>query len=761
MDNDFDPAIAPMRLDGRAKVLGKALYTGDTTDSSFEPYLQPGEQAGPMLYAAVVQSEHLAGKVRSIDTAAAEAVPGVRLVMTHTNAPRLKKVSTMMQSELTKYLPLQETKLYYHGQPLAVVVADTLEIATHAASLVEVRYAVKHGRTDFDANLKHAKHEKKVGAGDKGQQERGHPRAAYKDAPVQLDQWYTTDAAHHNPIEPAATVAYWHAESPAPIRLTVICSTQFVYGDAIVLGQTFGLGVKDSMLRFGLQLAFGKELDSKVRVVAPLIGGGFGSKGSNSHMLLAAMAAKLVGQPVKLVLTRQQVFSMMPYRGAARQRIRLGAAPDGRLISMLHEGLIQSAETASFVEPLGEFTPHLYAVENMLIDHRSVKLNVNAPGWMRAPGIAPAQFAIESAMDELAEQVGIDPIELRLRNDAEVDPETGHEWSSKSLNECFEAGAKAIGWERRQGTPGTLRERDAEHGVGYERIGYGVATAVYPTNQFPATARLILRADGTVLAQSSAHEIGQGAITVLAQVAAEAVGVPLRKVVMELGDTTLPMAMMAGGSSTTLSVGSALESFYRADPSHLSHRDGLLFDPRSPGTAEAVGPLLSRNGLTEVVAKGIAGRTFGRSPYGRAAFGAQFARVVVDEASGHIRVTRMVGAFAAGRILNARTARSQLLGGMVWGLGQALLEQSVLDTRNGAWVNSNLAEAHVPVNADVPQIDVLMIDEDDSRGSRLGAKGIGELGITGAAAAIANAVYNATGKRIRSLPITLDKVHMD
>jgi xanthine dehydrogenase YagR molybdenum-binding subunit len=308
-----------------------------------------------------------------------------------------------------------------------------------------------------------------------------------------------------------------------------------------------------------------------------------------------------------------------------------------------------------------------------------------------------------------------------------------------------------------------------------------VATAVYPTNQFPATARLILRADGTVLAQSSAHEIGQGAITVLAQVAAEAVGVPLRKVVMELGDTTLPMAMMAGGSSTTLSVGSALESaadtlvkrlarlatrdrnssFYRADPSHLSHRDGLLFDPRSPGTAEAVGPLLSRNGLTEVVAKGIAGRTFGRSPYGRAAFGAQFARVVVDEASGHIRVTRMVGAFAAGRILNARTARSQLLGGMVWGLGQALLEQSVLDTRNGAWVNSNLAEAHVPVNADVPQIDVLMIDEDDSRGSRLGAKGIGELGITGAAAAIANAVYNATGKRIRSLPITLDKVHMD
>lgn len=527
-------------------------------------------------------------------------------------------------------------------------------------------------------------------------------------------------------MEPGATLAHWHAPSKTEsIELTCICSTQFVYGDAIFLGEAFDLGMRDGMLRLGLQIGLGAEMSSKVRVAAPLIGGGFGSKGNNSHLALAAMAAKYTGHPVKLVLTRPQTFSMMPYRGGACQRIRLGADSTGRISTLMQEGILQNAETGTFIEPIGEMTSHLYNVPNTLIDHQSVRLNVNATGWMRAPGITPAQFALESALDELADKLAIDPIELRLINYAEKDPDTGKEWSSKKLRECYIAGASAIGWHK----------RNVETREGEEAIGYGMATAVYPTNHFPSTARLTLNADGTVLVQASAQEIGQGTITTLGVIAAEALGLPLTQVRVEVGDTTLPMAFMAGGSSTSLSVGTAILD-----------------------AAKKLRKKMTQTQERPLSVKGIAGRTFGRSKYGRAAFGAQFVRVAVNHHTGKIRVTHMAGAFAAGRILNPRTARSQFLGGMVMGLGHALMEQTSLDLTHGAWVNANLGEAHVPTNADIPEITIQMIEEDDSRGSDLGAKGIGEIGITGVAAAIANAVYNATGKRIRSLPITLDKV---
>jgi xanthine dehydrogenase YagR molybdenum-binding subunit len=765
------PQSSPIRIEGRVKVTGAALYTGDFGLHTLTPYLQPREIASPILHALAVQSTIPAGHILSIDTTKAAAIPGVRNILTHLNAPRLHKVRSLMSSEVAKFLPLQNEIVHYHGQPIVLIVAETLDAVRQAASLVEIKYAPEPALLDFEANLPYAKDEKKIGAGDPGQIERGNPEAAFLDAPIRIDHTYATDAAHHNPIEPAATLAHWHAPSEEPIRLTVISSTQFAYGDALILGGAFQLGAKDSLLRIGAQVLTGLELESKVRVIAPVVGGGFGSKGGNSHLVLAAMAAKVAGQPVKLILERPQTFNMMPYRSATRQTVRLGADTSGR-ISVLHQhSIVQNAETSSFVEPMAEATPHLYDIPHISIRHKSVRLHVNTPGWMRAPGIAPGQFALESALDELATELRMDPIELRLLNYAEHDPETGHEWSSKSLRECYKAGAHSIGWRDRPQQPATLREGD-------HLIGYGMATAAYPTNQFPATARLTLYSDGTVLAQTSAQEIGQGAITALSQLAAEAFSIPLQNVRLQIGDTTLPMAFMAGGSSTTLSVGSAIEaaaqklrrrifSFAISDrqsPLHGARRDDLLFrdasivDRNNASRAQSLVELLRRNHREPLIAKGIAGRTFGKSPYGRFAFGAQFARVAVYAPTGHIQVTHMSGAFAAGRILNPRTARSQFLGGMIWGLGQALMERTTLDLRHGAWVNTNLGEALVPTNADVPAIDVITIDEDDTRGNALGIKGVGEIGITGVAAAIANAVYNATGRRTRSLPITLDKL---
>jgi xanthine dehydrogenase YagR molybdenum-binding subunit len=759
---------APVRIDGRAKITGEGLYTGDV--NSFERYLHPGEAAKPLLHAAVIPAAIALGRVLHLDTAAAQQLRGVRLVLTPANAQRLKKIRSLLMSEQSSYLPLQDDSVRYHGQPIALVVADTLKIAQEAAALVKATYSPQPALLDFEANLDKARPVKKVGAGSKAEIKRGDAEEAFTAAPIRIDSHFQLQPAHHNALEPSATVAYWHADDGLANRITVVSSTQFVYGDAVALGEAFDLGVKDKLPRIVAQVLVGKEFDSAVRVIAPLIGGGFGSKGGANHTMLTAMAAKLVGHPVKLVLKRQHTFSQMPYRGGLDVRLRLGATPDGMLTALVQESLLQSSETASFLEPTGEVTQHLYAVPNLHVTHKALRLNTNSPGWMRAPGVTPGQFVLETAMDELAEKLGIDPIDLRLRNYAEVDPESGKEWSSKSLRKCYEQGAEHFGWHRR-----TARSAEREGG---ERIGYGMATAAYPTNHFPATARLILRSDGVVVAQSATQEIGQGAITSLSQVVATELGLPLERVRFEIGDTTLPFGAFSAGSSTSLSVGSAihvaaqmltekLARIARVDkesPLYLCGLKDIVFQGgilshrvesarRDPATA-----VLARAKLDTLEVKGIAGRTFGKSDYARMAFGAQFARVSVNEFTGSVRVTNMTGAFAGGRILNARTARSQLLGGMVWGVGHALMEESLRDIHSGAWVNANLAEAHVPTNADAPEIEVIMVPEDDSRGSELGAKGLGEIGITGVAAAIANAIHNATGRRLRNLPITPDQV---
>lgn len=752
--------LAPKRLEATAKVTGRAHYTGDLTASAISRPL--------LLHAVVVQSTSATGRILQIHTAEAEAAPGVCAVLTHLNSPRLKRVKTLSSTELDSYLPLQDDVLHYNGQPIAVVIAETLLEAQHAASIVTATYEPAGGLFSFMDALPEASQAGKVGGNESPVVSRGHPEPAFSNAEIQLDESYLTAAAHHNAIEPGATVAAWDAGG----CLTVWNATQFSYGDAAALGEAFGFGVWDKKPRLVAQIALGIELDAKVRVIAPLVGGGFGGKGANANLILAAMAAKIANAPVKLALTREQVFSMMPYRSAVLQRVRIGADSEGRISALLHDATVQNSTTGSFIEPAGELTPHVYACPNVKTTHNVVRLDVNAPGWMRAPGVTPGLFAIECALDELAGEIGLDPVELRLRNYADVDPQTGHRWSSKSLKECYRLAGDRIGWwSQRTQTPRSNRENTL-------LIGFGMATAAYRTMQFPAVARIILRASGDAVVQSSAQEIGQGALTTLTQIAAEELALPLEPVRFEFGDTNLPFASMTAASSTTLSVGSAIAaaarkirrkliSFAIQDERSRLHgcrsrdiaaRDGRLYLKTDPNRTEMYSELLRRRNLSELEEKGAAGRMFGKSRYGRAAFGAQFAEISVDPDIGEVRVRRLVGAFACGHIINPMLARSQLIGGMIWGIGQALFEQSVIDPRAGRWINANLAEAFVPANSDVRDVEVLLVDEDDRRGSALGAKGLGEIGIAGVAAAIANAFHHATGKRIRELPLKPDRV---
>ncbi len=740
---------------------GTARYTGD---------LGPLQIGADLLHAAVVQSTCGSGRITEIDTGQAEAAAGVRAVLTFANAPRLKPVKTLTGSELDRFLPLQDECLHYNGQPIGLVIADTLIEARCAASLVAAVYE-PDAKPDFsfDAGIPFGTEVDKVAAREKGKVSRGKPEPAFSGAPLQLDLTYRTASAHHNAVEPGACIAFWDKWG----RLTVWNASQFVYGDAMTLGEAFGFGPLDRKFRLAPQLSGAFSTRAKIRVLAPLVGGAFGSKGGPSaHVLLAAMAAQVTGRPVKLVLTREQTYSMMPYRSAIVQRVKIGANSDGRLLSVSHDATIQNSHVGSFNEPVAELTPHLYACEHVRTNHKVVRLQTNAPGWMRAPGAAPGLYGIECAMDELAEKLALDPVELRLRNYADVDPANGKPWSSKSLKECYRVAGERIGWwNDRDPACGSMRD-------GELLIGYGMATAMYRTNHFPAVAKVSLNAQGSARVESAVHEIGQGAITAMTQVAAEALGLPLDRVHFDFGDSDLPFSFITAGSATMLSVGAAIKEAAdkirrdlilraitdKASPLHgfspreIELADGRLYLKNQPMRGEAHTGLLARHPQRTFTAKAITGRTFGRSPYGRAAFGAQFAKVAVDEETGQIKVRRLVGAFGCGRIINETTARSQILGGMVWGIGHALLEETVMDSRDGSWVNSNLAEALVPTNSDVPQLEAHFVEEDDSRGSALGAKGLGEIGITGVAAAIASAVYHATGKRIYQLPIRLNNL---
>ena len=729
---------APLdRVDGPLKVCGQAHYTGDLS-------------LPRMAHAVLVTSTIASGRVAGIDAAAAERAPGVVAVITHANAMRLPQDGqAAVQPPTGRVLSLlQDDHVAYANQPIAVVVAETFAQATGAAALVRVTYERAPAKLDFDAERPNEYPPDKVNDAPPDTH-RGDLEAGLQAAAHRVDAAFTTPFQHHNPMEPHATLASWDGE-----RLSVEDSTQYVAGVRKTLAKTFGIS---------------PEL---VHVRSAFVGGAFGGKGSAwSHVILAAMAARQVGRPVRLVLQRPQMFGPVGGRPCTAQALRAGADADGHLTALEHRSTSSTSTIEDWVESSAVVTRMLYASQAVATAHRLVKLNVGTPTFQRAPGESTGMFALESTIDELAIAAGIDPVEFRLRNDAQRDEQKNAPYSSKALSECYRAGAERIGWSRRSATPGTLRD-------GHWLVGLGCASATRPAKRSPCAARVRITADGRALVSSSTAELGTGTYTVMAQVAADALGLPVARVRFELGDTRLPEAPISAGSMTMESVGSAIDAACAkarrqlvalaiadaASPLHgvaaddVVVEDGWLRERAGAGRRDNVAELLSRQGGAPVVADGDSKPGPEDKQFSMNSFGAVFAEVHVDRDLGRVRVARIVGRFGAGRIINAKTAHSQLLGGVVWGLGMALTEESVLDPRSGRWVNANLAEYHVMVNADIRDIDLAFVDEVDPHVNSLGAKGLGEVSMTGVTGAVANAIFNATGKRIRDLPITLDKL---
>ena len=726
---------APLdRVDGPLKVCGQAHYTGDLA-------------LPRMAHAVLVTSTVASGRIAKIDAGAAERAPGVVAVITPANAMKLPNAGKLAADGRVLSL-LQDDQVAYGNQPIAVVVAETFEQANGAAALVRVTYARASAKVDFEAELPNAHTPDKIN-GQPADTSRGDIESGLASAAHRVDSAFTTPFHHHNPMEPHATLASWDGE-----KLSIEDSTQYVAGVRRTLAKTFGIS------------------PDLVQVRSSFVGGAFGGKGSAwSHVILAAMASRQLGRPVRLVMQRPQLFGPVGGRPRTAQTIRMGADADGRLTALEHKSTSTTSVLEDWVESSAVVTRQLYASPAVATAHRLVKLNVGTPTFQRAPGECTGMFALESAMDEMAVAAGIDPIEFRLRNDAQRDEQKNAPYSSKALSECYRAAAERMVWSRRSATPGTLRE-------GNWMVGLGCASATRPAKRSPCAARVRITADGLALVSSSTSEIGCGNYTVMAQVAADALGLPVERVRFELGDTRLPEAPISAGSMTMESVGSAIDAACAearrqlvaraiADPDSPLHgasaddvviEDGWLRGKTSAGRRDNVAVLLSRLGGAPVVADGNSKAGDEEKQFSMNSFGAVFAEVHVDRELGIVRVPRIVGRFGAGRIINAKTAHSQLLGGIVWGLGMALTEESVLDPRSGRFVNANLAEYHVMVNADIGDIDVAFVDEVDPHVNSLGAKGLGEVSMTGVTGAVANAIFNATGKRIRDLPITLDKL---
>jgi xanthine dehydrogenase YagR molybdenum-binding subunit len=752
LDTGFPIAGRPIvgqpvdRRDGRLKVTGRARYAAEFDVDN-------------LAHAVLVQSTIASGEVTGFDLSQAQAVPGVLAILTPENAPRLPELGSAQgqtSAPLVAIPLLQDKLVYYNGQHVAVVVADTLERAQHAAELVRVSYREGEPQTRMEDALGAAYPPKHFRNGQRPpDSRRGDPDAAFAAAPLQLEVTYTTPVEHHNPMEPHATIALWEGEGDNQ-RLTVYSATQAISGTQQSLGRL--LGIKPE----------------QVRAICPFVGGGFGCKGNTwPHVVLAAMAARAVSRPVKLVLSRAQMYSSNGYRPRTVQRLRLGAQADGRLVALMHDGLTSMSQPAlgEFAEPVGLISEMLYASPNAAVTHRLVSLNAPLPTYMRAPGECSGSFAIESAMDELAAAAGIDPIELRLRNYAETDPHLDKPFSSKSLRQCYAAGAEAFGWARRSPEPRSMRD-------GSVLIGWGMASATYPMNRSEAGARVVFEVDGSVVVQSGTQDLGTGTYTTMAQLAADALRLPLHRVRFELGDSMFPKAPVSGGSQTSASVssavlaaadaakqrlfamaiGSARSPVAGASPDDLELVDGFVRLRAAPHRQIGIPALLAQNRLDRLSIDGNAKPGDEKKNFSMHSFGAQFAEVRVDPDLGEIRVSRYVGAFAPGRILNAKTARSQAIGGITMGIGMALMEATHTDPANGRVVYPNVSEYVMPVHADIPDIRTIFVEEQDRLINPAGVKGLGELPIVGAAAAVANAVYHATAIRVRDLPITIENV---
>jgi xanthine dehydrogenase YagR molybdenum-binding subunit len=723
------------RVDGQLKVTGTAKYAADYDVEN-------------VAYGVPVQSRIARGRVLRIDTSAAEKAPGILTVITRANAPKLGKPKNDFGSatKLGEARGLfEDDSIHYAGQYLGLVVADTLERAIAAANLVRVE----------------AEEEKPVVQMEQGEQfqppddfaktnyARGDAKSALAAAPHQLTQTYSTPVEHHNPMEPSASLAVWEGN-----QLTLYEATQWVAGARNVVADTLGMRRED------------------VHVISRFVGGGFGCKGFIwPHSVLAAIAAARVSRPVKVVLSRQQMFTSVGHRGATRQKFALGADASGKLLAIDHENLTDASPVDDFIERCGIITGFLYDCPNVSIRNSGVRLNIATPTPMRAPGESTGLFALECALDELAWELKLDPVELRLRNYSERNAEVGRPYSSKHLRECYQTGMERFGWRQREKVPG-------QHRDGRRLIGWGMATATYPAYRSPGAAKVRILPDDTFVVSSATQDIGTGTYTIMAQVAAETLGVLPDRIRVELGDSALPPAPVSGGSMTTASVTPAVK-----EAAELAIRKLKRFaveDPRSPFFRFVADEIVAENGClhgTNGVKHPINYGSVLRSAnvpmieaeanvkpgpelekYAPHSFGAQFSEVAVDRDTGEIRVRRHLGVFDIGRVMNPKTARSQAMGGIIMGIGMALFEHTVYDREHGRVVTNNLADYAVPVNADVPNIEVEFAEYPDLIVSSIGARGVGEIGITGVAPAIANAIYHATGVRVRELPITPDKL---
>lgn len=723
------------RVDGRKKVTGGATYAAEV-------------EVANVAYAVLVGSTIARGKVVSVDARAAEASPGVLAVVTHHNAPKFPSVSRHEPNDRVVQ-GLQDDVILYHDQPIAVVVADTLERAQHAALLVTAEYDAAPGVGDIAADLG-AAYVPDLGPRSPMHVTRGDVAAGFAAARARVDTTYTTPVETHNPMEPHATVAVWQGND----HLTLYDSTQAIFNVRRRLSTLLDLPPEN------------------VRVINHFVGGGFGCKGAPwSHVLLAAIAAKATGRAVKLAITRPQMQSLVGHRPKTIQKVELGADAQGKLTAVRHDVVSETSRYDIFVESCTAVTRMLYACPNLETVQRLVRLDVPTPTYTRAPGESVGTFALESALDELAYTVGIDPLELRRRNHADRDPDSGKPWSSKSLLACYQRGADAIGWSRRPAQIKTLRD-------GRWRVGFGMATTTRGSRQLPASARARIQPDGRAIVQAGTQDIGTGTYTIMTQIAADALGLPLGDVRFELGDTALPETPPSVGSFTAASTGPAVHNACVAlrralieravaDPASplrgvavdaIDAEDGALVARADRKRRDSYAAIVKRAKLPEIAVELRTEAHKERDGFAVHGFGAVFAKVRIDEEVGELRLDRLVGAFAAGKIINLKTARSQLLGGMVWGIGQALHEHSVRDARSARMVTRDLADYHIPVHADVPDLDVIMVPEEDPHVNEIGAKGLGELSTPGVAAAIANAVFHATGLRIRDLPITPDKL---
>ena len=723
------------RRDGVLKVTGAAKYAAD-------------QHPLDMLYAVLAVSSIARGRVAFLDVPAAKAHPDVVEVITPANRPPLAQDPDDRPDLFTFRLDLlQNDRVRYGNQPIAIVIAETLEAATEGAALLSPRYEIEPARVGLDSAESFVP--ASVGPGFPAQMHRGDVEAGFAAATRTINETYETPAQYHNPMEPHGIVAAWDGD-----RLSIDTPSQ---GLAIAQGRLAGL--------------FGISPDN-IHIRSPFLGGGFGSKGLISGpQVLGVIAARVVGKPVKLVLRREQMYGPVGHRASTRQTLCLGADQDCKLIAIDHHTKTMSSTFDDFFEAASNASHTPYASVAIATSHEVVRADIGTPMFMRAPGEATGSIALESAIDEMAEACGLDPLEFRLKNYAEVEPISGKPFSSKALRECYRRGAERFGWERRPLAPRAMRDRDGL------LVGWGVGTATFPAMMFAGNAKAVLLSDGRGILEIGAHDMGQGAWTALAQIAADALALDIEEVEFRSGTSDLPDAGIAGGSAHTATAGMAIHNaganiiarlaelatddrrspLFGAGNAGVIARRGRLYRRDDESRSEGYADILGRAGLARIEGRGMgAADPAAQSSYAMHAHGAVFAEVKVDPDFGQVRATRVVGAFAAGRIINPRMVESQLNGGMIWGVSFALHERAIMDPRSGRAMNANLAEYHIPVNADVPSLETLLVEEHDPYVNALGIKGVGEIGITGTAGAVANAVWHATGVRVRKFPITLD-----